>query len=155
MAAIALAYALPSLQQFSANNQIVATSNSIISGLNYARFLSITTGDEITICPTANGTACADDNWHLGWIVFADADGDSAADADEIVRVLAYESEVAGSGFGAPIVFESDGTTALGSNATITNCFAHSGITEKCIAVVVNAFGAIHSQETVTETEEA
>ena len=146
LAAIVLGVALPSLQQFSANNQVVAASNSIVTGLNFARFNAITTGDDITICPSADGVACSNGNWGRNWIVFNDQDSDNAPDPAEVLKTEAIDTAVDTSGFGQAIVFRSDGVTSLGSNATITSCNAFSEESNKCIDVVVNAFGSIESE---------
>lgn len=151
--AVAIGLAAPSLQQLSANNQLVAANNSIVTGLNLARSAAITTGDDVTICPSTNGTSCADDEWESGWIIFQDADGDGDADADEIVRTVSIESAISNTGFGDEIVFQSDGTTSMGSNATITSCYEHSGYNESCMNVVVNQFGSIESTKQETESD--
>ena len=143
--AIVTGLALPSLQQYSANNQVVAASNSIVSGLNFARFNAITSGDDVTICPSANGTTCSAGNWDSNWIVFSDNDADAVPDPAEVLRVAALDSSVAVSGFSQAIVFRSDGITSLGSNATISSCYPVAEVSNKCIDVVVSSFGAIES----------
>lgn len=154
--AISVSLALPSLQQFSANNQVQAASSSIVSGLNMARFNAITTGEETTICPSEDGTTCSEDSWGTGWIVFIDADGDSSADSTELVRIVEIEGNVVASGFGDAITFESDGSTSRNSDAIITNCYAHESVSSKCVNVTVNPFGSIVSSEVSEsgETEE-
>lgn len=147
LAALTLGIALPSLQTFSANNQIVSASNSIISGLNFARFTAITTGDDITICPSEDGVSCLAESWHRSWIVFNDQNDDSIPDSDEILKTTALDSSVTANGFGQPIVFRANGTTALASDAVITSCYQHSGVTNKCMAITVSAFGSIASTE--------
>lgn len=142
---IALGLAVPSLQRFTANNQVVSANNTIVTGLNMARSAAITTGNDITICPTVNGTSCAEDKWDSGWIIYNDLDSDDAPDAAEIVRVVTVESAVSNSGFGDSIVFQSDGTTELGSNATITNCYEFDEYSGTCMNVTISQFGLIES----------
>lgn len=149
---ISISMALPMLRQFSINNQLVSANNTIVTGLNLARSTAISTGDDITICPSADGASCAQDSWDKGWIVFNDADNDGAVDADEILRVITIESEVDNSGFGDQIVFQADGTTSMGSNATITNCSAHGEVAETCADVTVNQFGLIDSEKRQAES---
>ena len=151
--AIAIGLAAPSLQQLSANNQLVSANNTIVTGLNLARSTAITSGDDVTICPSSDGASCADDNWENGWIIFQDADGDGSIDDGEIVRTVSIESEVNNSGFGDEIIFQSDGTTSMGANATITNCYEHGGYSETCMNVVVNQFGAIESAKKMPAPE--
>lgn len=151
---VALALAVPSLRQFSANNQLVSANNSIVTGLNLARSTAITTGDDITICPSANGATCAEDSWDQGWIVFNDANGDGNAATAEILRVVAIESDVNNSGFGENIVFQADGTTELGANATITNCREQGTVGENCANVTINQFGLIESAKHNTRKDD-
>jgi len=147
LASITLGIALPSLQTFSANNQILSASNSIVSGLNFARFTAITTGDDITICPSEDGISCLADSWHRSWIVFNDQNEDSVPDPDEVLRTTALDGSVTISGFGQPIVFKANGTTALASAAFISSCYEHSGVTHKCMRIMISAFGSIGSTE--------
>ncbi len=153
VAAIVLGLALPSLRELSANNQVVSGSHTIISGLNFARFNAITSGDDTTICPSEDGVSCSNDHWNESWIVFQDANEDGVADAAEVLKTTVLDSSIATSGFGQPIVFRSNGVTTLGSNAVISSCYAHSGVTSKCINITVNAFGAIQSVEQTVATE--
>jgi len=143
--AIGLVLAFPSLQTLSANNQVVAASNAIVSGMNLARSSAITLGENITICPSSDAVSCAEDSWNGGWIVFNDADTDDTPDEAEIIRVISLEGRLAGSGYGDDIVFRSDGTTSMGSDAVITNCYADPTISSQCLDITVSVFGMIQS----------
>ena len=147
--------AVPSLQQSLASNQLISANHSIVTGLNLARSTAITTGDDITICPSRDGATCAEDNWDNGWIVFNDANADGNAVADEIIRVVAIEGEVANSGFGENIVFQADGTTSLDASATINNCREQGASGENCANVEVNQFGLVESEKYQTTSEES
>lgn len=147
LAVITIGMALPSLQGFSANNQIVAAGNSIESGLNFARFTAISTGDDITICPSEDGVSCQINNWHRSWIVFKDRDKDSIPASDEVLKVSELDGSQAAIGFGQAIVFRADGTTRLASDAVITSCYEHNKVTDKCLAITVSRLGAIASTE--------
>lgn len=153
LVAILVALAAPSLQQFIADNQLVSANNTIVSGLNLARSTAITTGDDTTICPSSDGVSCAEDTWDKGWIVFSDADGDGSADLGEILRVVTIESEVNNSGFGDSIVFQPDGTTSMGSDATIINCREQGSTGENCANVTINQFGLIEAEKHRTESD--
>jgi type IV fimbrial biogenesis protein FimT len=145
--AISVSLALPSLQQFSANNQVQSASTSIVSGLNMARFNAITTGEETTICPSADGSSCSEDSWGDGWIVFTDADGDGTADENELVRIVEIEGNILASGFSESLIFESDGTTTRDSDTVITSCYQHTAVSGKCVNITINPFGSIVSAE--------
>ena len=142
---IALGIALPSLRDFAATNQVHSASSSIVSGLNFARFSAITTGEDITICPSANGESCSDGNWHANWIVFNDFDANSDASAGEIIRVAGLEAEVDASGFNQAIVFQSTGRTTLNGNAVITTCSGRGEHSINCADITVSVFGAIET----------
>ncbi len=154
--AISVSLAVPSLQQFSANNQVQAAGNSIVSGLNMARFNAITTGEETTICPTANGSSCSEGSWNSGWIVFVDLDDDAAADADELVRIVELEGNIQSSGFANALTFESSGATSRDNDTVITSCYQQLSVSNKCISITINPFGSIVATETkqsIPETE--
>lgn len=144
---IGLGLAIPSLQSLSANNQVVAAGNAIVTGMNLAKSGAITSGDNITICPTNNGTSCLNGAWDGGWIVFNDINGNGNVDNAEVIRVLLLDGNLTQSGFGNIIVFQPNGTTALGSDATITTCYADSSVTNLCQNISVSTFGMIQSSE--------
>jgi len=153
VAAILLVLAMPSLRSISATNQAAAANNAIVTGLNMARASAITSGNSVSICPSADGAACAANSWHQGWIVFNDVNADGAAATTEITRVMSMRSGASQSGFGGTIVFLADGTTNLASEETITSCFTDSQGPDSCLDVVVSAFGKIKSVKH-EETEE-
>jgi len=145
LVATGLALAIPSLQNLVANNQVTAATNTIVSGLNLARSNAITSGENITICPVGTDGSCSASSWENGWIVFNDADDDSIADSAEIVRVVNLDGDLDASGFDDMIVFRADGTTSLGGEVTITNCYQDSSVSNRCSDVTVSSFGLIQS----------
>ncbi len=146
--AMSVSLALPSLKQGSAHNQVQAASNSIVSGLNMARFNAIKTGAETTICSTADGSSCSDDSWADGWIVFVDEDNDAVADNSELVRIVMIEGNILASGLEKAITFESDGSTTRDSDTIITSCYQQTSISGKCVSITINPPGGIVSAET-------
>ncbi len=87
---------LPSLSLFLRGNQMVAASNDLVSAMNVARSEAIKLNSRVSICESANGSACsATGSWRDGWIVFVDADGDlggtgapcAAANTDCLLRI--------------------------------------------------------------------
>nr|MDA3934049.1 GspH/FimT family pseudopilin [Gammaproteobacteria bacterium] len=56
--AILTALAMPSLVQFMARNELVGTSNALISGINLARTEAVTRSTAVAICPSTNGNTC-------------------------------------------------------------------------------------------------
>lgn len=153
IAAVILVLAVPSLRSISALNQAIATSNAVVTGLNMARASAITNGDRVSICPSSDGSSCADNSWHRGWIVFNDANADGVAASSEIIRVMSMQSRVSQSGFGDGIVFLSDGTTTLANDVTIISCYSDDSGPDHCLDIEVSAFGKITSSDhVVTES---
>jgi type IV fimbrial biogenesis protein FimT len=74
--AILLTVGVPSLKTFLQGNQLIASTNDLISALHVARSEAIKLGSKVSICTSSNGTSCSGSaNWEDGWIVFVDADG--------------------------------------------------------------------------------
>lgn len=66
----------PSLQKFLQGNQLIATTNELVSALHIARSEAIKLNTRVSICESSNGTSCSNTgSWKNGWIVFVDFDG--------------------------------------------------------------------------------
>ena len=87
---ILLAVGVPSLKAFMQGNQLVATSNELLSALHIARSEAIKLNKRVTICESSNGTSCsATGNWKNGWIVFTDALGATSGTAAICTNTIA------------------------------------------------------------------
>jgi type IV fimbrial biogenesis protein FimT len=148
VAAILLGVAVPSLQNFTANSQVTVAANSIVAGLNLARSTAVTLGEEVVICPSADESTCAGDQWSKGWIVFDNADGNGALAESEIIRVVSQTGDLVVSEYNGNIVFESDGTAKMDSSVTLKICYKHSDVTDKCKEILVSPFGVVSSSTT-------
>ncbi len=74
---ILLTVGLPSLRSYAQSNQLVASSNELLSALHIARSEAIRLNSRVSICDSSNGTSCSNTgDWKNGWIVFVDANGD-------------------------------------------------------------------------------
>ena len=102
-----------------------------------ARSNAITSGSNVTICPSIDEENCSENGWGGGWIVFNDTDGDSVPDAGEVLRVIALEGNLTDAGYGDAIVFQADGTTSLDADATITGCHGDASDPGGCFDVTV------------------
>ena len=72
---VLLVVGLPSLKTFMQGNQLVASTNELISAIHVARSEAIKLNTNVTICESSDGTTCATTgNWENGWIVFVDGD---------------------------------------------------------------------------------
>jgi len=76
---VLLAVGVPSLKTFMQGNQLIASTNELLSALHVARSEAIKLNSRVTICESSNGTSCSTTgSWKDGWIVFVDANGDLA-----------------------------------------------------------------------------
>jgi type IV fimbrial biogenesis protein FimT len=83
---IVVVIAVPSFSSFIQSNRLATTANDFVSALNLARSEATTRGVTVTVCKSANLTACVTtDNWDQGWIVFTDPDNDGVVDDTEII----------------------------------------------------------------------
>ncbi|MFC5487991.1 GspH/FimT family pseudopilin [Dokdonella soli] len=88
--AILAAIALPSYRQTIQNNRTATEADDFISAINVARGEATTRSRPVTLCPSANGTACnGDSNWSTNqWIVFTDYGvRGTVDDTDTVLRV--------------------------------------------------------------------
>lgn len=93
---ILLAVGVPSLKTFMQSNQLVASTNELLSALHVARSEAIKLNSRVSICDSSNGTSCGGTgDWSNGWIVFVDAGGNltntgapcTAANTDCLLRI--------------------------------------------------------------------
>lgn len=77
LGAILLSYGVPSYKNFAANTRMSSATNLFLAHLSAARSTAITRGLPVAICASADQSTCSGTtNWHAGWIVFTDADGE-------------------------------------------------------------------------------
>ncbi len=73
--AILLTVGVPSLKTFMQGNQLIASTNELVSAIHVARSEAIKLNSKVSICSSNNGTSCSgSSSWKEGWIVFVDAD---------------------------------------------------------------------------------
>ena len=88
---ILLTVGVPSLKTFMQGNQLIASTNELISALHVARSEAIKLNSRVSICESSDGANCsATGSWRNGWIVFVDANGDLAgtgANTDCLLRI--------------------------------------------------------------------
>jgi type IV fimbrial biogenesis protein FimT len=80
---ILIGVAVPNYRTFTQNNRTTAAQNDLVTALNLARSESLRRSRPVTVCPSADGLACAGDtNWNVGWIVFTDLPGGTNGTVD-------------------------------------------------------------------------
>ncbi len=145
-----ISLSVPSIRAISANNQIAVANNSIITGFNLARSEAVSRGNAVSICPSQNGTTCANGKWDTGWIVFDNADGNGNMVETEVIRASVRSSDIARSGLAGNVVFNPDGTTTLGASNSITVCYVDLTVSNRCRVISISQFGLISSAETTS-----
>ena len=147
--AILTTLAMPSLQQFMARNELVGTSNALITGINLARTEAVTRSTAVGICPSTDGAGCNDGAWESGFLVFVDDDNNSDFNGDdELIRAESSYTNPAMTIAGTADVdggftFTADGILAAvggGGSIDLTHDVAANGI-----QITVNTGGQISS----------
>ena len=91
IAGVLMALALPSYDTLVKNNCRTTAANALVTSLQYARSEAVKQRERISVI--AGNAGSAGNEWGTGWTVFRDADGDSAVDAGEALRVTALTCE--------------------------------------------------------------
>ena len=144
IAGILAAIAVPSFKYVTASNRIASEVNGLLGDMQYARTEAVKEGMPITVCASSNGTSCAANstNWALGWIAFADSNGNHFVDAGESVlrtrpAFTGTDTFVADNGFGWA-TFNRGGfaSTGTGNIATVKLQSAnHTAQWTRCLTV--------------------
>ena len=112
VAAILLAVAVPSYQNFVATSRLASQANDFITALNFARSEAVKRGANVTVCASSNGTSCVG-AWAAGWIV------SSAGTVIRVQHALGGSSTLnGGANVTSNITFSSTGRTTLPASAT-------------------------------------
>jgi type IV fimbrial biogenesis protein FimT len=150
--AIVLAIALPSMREGINTNRAQGQARDVIGDLQFARTESLNRANNISICPSTNGTSCAG-TWPDGWIIFVDngATKGSVDLGEEILRIhgdlgsslLTVMSGAATSAAMSTIRFDRRGTS---SRTTVLLC-ADGGDESFARAVLIENSGRVaHSR---------
>ena len=87
--AILTVLAVPGFRDLLVRRSVLVTADALVSDLRFARAEAIKRGTQVSMCRSANGSACsATGNWVEGWIVFVDRNAKGVVDpGDEVLRV--------------------------------------------------------------------
>ncbi len=124
--AVIAALALPSLSQFFARNDLIGSTNELITGISQARAEAISRSSTVTLCPSSDGAGCDNGDWESGWIVFADNNANGALNAGEDIVADSSGAGTASvdiAGFDAGLSFNGTGilSTAVGGNIVLSH----------------------------------
>lgn len=82
--AIIVSMAVPSFATLLQSNRLTTSINTLAASLNYARSEAVKRNQRIVVCKGNVETGCDKNRqWHDGWIVFADLNGDKTIGEDE------------------------------------------------------------------------
>jgi type IV fimbrial biogenesis protein FimT len=96
LAGVLLSLGVPWLHDLVLDARRTADVNAFVSAIQLARSESAKRAQPVVLCQSADGIACAPtgQDYHLGWIVFVDEDGDTPPRRDENEALLAFYSPV-------------------------------------------------------------
>lgn len=85
MMAILASLAAPSFDSSISRNEVQSVRDSLFNAMQYARSEAVKRKMPVGVCASNDQINCANDtNWHLGWVVFVDDNGNGTqAGADE------------------------------------------------------------------------
>ena len=144
--AILMAIGIPSYKYVTNANRISAEINGLLGDLQFARSEAIKQGRTVSVCVSTDQTSCStaspDLNWHKGWIVYSDMNGNGAIDAPgEVLRAqksfTGTDTFAANNSIGA-INFNREGfaTVTNGTLITLHASTASQGST-RCLSVTL------------------
>jgi type IV fimbrial biogenesis protein FimT len=92
--AILLTVAIPSFRSVIQSNEVTASTNQLVTALNFTRAEAVKRGEIVSLCmaDTSSPPKCqsgGDDDWANGWLAFLNPDGDADYDSydDDVLRV--------------------------------------------------------------------
>lgn len=135
--ALVMAFAIPAMGTFIKNERLTTQINTLVGHLAYARSEAVTRRQQVILCASSDSTSCAGTDWAAGWILFIDADNNSAFTAGEqILRVRqALEgSNTLVSSTGALIIYDNRGFSP-NSNGTFSLCDDRGAAFVKSISI--------------------
>lgn len=134
---ILLTIVVPAFAQLIASTRITTAVNELLSVIHLTRSEAIKRSTRVALCPSSNGTACANDpEWEHGWIAFVDNDADRELDTGE--EVLRYHDGFSAqlsirSGSRTRIIFKPDGIALGGLTGTYTFCDSSNMVPPKAL----------------------
>ncbi|WP_395377135.1 GspH/FimT family pseudopilin [Marinicella sp. W31] len=133
------AWGMPNYRDFQMNNALVSERNRLLGTVHFARNQSIIRSQHVVICPSQNAHSCnAANQWHKGWIAFADEDLDRQRQPEEL---LLHAEGPMRSGISATssiarskIRYNREGYSP-GTNATISVCDSRGNAFGKTLVI--------------------
>ena len=125
-------FALPELSRLVRDQRVKTATSDVYASIIYARSEAIKRNQNVALCASTNGTACAGStNWATGWIVFLDSDGDGApATAADIIKKQDAFTNVTLTGAGTNMSYRRDGRLVA---ATPNFVVSGTNVTSRCV----------------------
>ncbi len=144
--AILAGIAAPSYNGMIARNKVNSMRENLANALQYARSEAIKRKVDVIVCASADQSSCnGGTDWHQGWVIFADDNGDDSLQASERLQVqYSYSDLVTGSVGTARVGFAPSGRSSEGGNQTIGVCDPNDANNGK--ALRISATGSISRQ---------
>ena len=143
VAAVLLAIGLPSFQGSLRSNRAATATNEMIASLALARSEAIENKGGGAVCSSSNGTACVG-NWSDGWLVWADANGNSTLDAGEtVLRYSQGNPRLTVNNSSGTVAFDPRGRSRAAGNQTLTLRPDECGSQPLQRTLTVNASGQV------------
>lgn len=155
VAAVLLAWAVPSMQRTTAHARLVNASNDLVHGLYLTQQTAVSLGRHTVFCAGTVAAGCTG-NWSAGqWIAFVDSNRDGQLSSGETVFAVGTINPqilVSGNGpFSSALVFAPIGISQLISGAfgagTLRVCSDVGGMANT-IDLVLASTGRIRTQQT-------
>lgn len=82
--AVLAGMAAPTFGAVIRNSRVTASTNELLATLHLARSEAVKRGRRVTVCTSPDQSSCATGvQWHNGWLVFEDRNGNALREADE------------------------------------------------------------------------
>lgn len=136
--------AAPALSRLGNRSRLQVMQMELISSLNHARGLAVTSGRRTLLCPSQEGRQCGNGlHWEGGWLVGHYRSGQADQVDGEPRMVVHGDSRltILSSAGRKRVRYQSDGT-AGGSNVTFTLCVR--GEAEGALTVVTSGAGRVY-----------
>ena len=136
--AVILSFAVPSFQDLIRSNRTQTQTNLLTNAFNLARSEAIKRGAAVRVSALNNG------NWHQGWRVWVDSNGNNTFDDSELLRLFpAWTASNTLTSQTSQVIFSSDGRLSGVTAGTDTNFSLNVG-TSYCRyerIITINAVG--------------
>ena len=135
LVSILVAFAIPSMREFSKNDRLTTNINNLIGHLAYARSEAVKRSVQVSLCVSNNSStanpSCTGGNWQDGWIVYIDSDADNSFTAgEEVIRAqeaLKVTNTLSTTGIGNQITYDYRGFVNAASVGSLELCDDRTG----------------------------